>query len=688
MKLFYTSIFLTSFFFLLFPIQLLPQQQSRQIKTQAFFPDLDGKIQTTLNYSPAGRNYSEEMKVNATFTLFPGFPLSSTYAIFSPKTGGIYCNMDADPEMEVVFAASQNLHVVNLDGTPVSGWPKAYASNNEIPWAPSYGDIDGDGAGELVVGIGGTVTGNVYAYKQNGTVCAGFPVASEKYTISPTLSDLNNDGKMEIIIGTRSGKVYIWKGDGTILTGWPKQMDRYVAASCSIGDINNDGAKEIVGQSRNLLYVWNLAGNVLPGFPFAIIDSVNGSNSYSATVIADIDNNGSKELIFASHSSITGQDGIVYVVRNDGTIYPGWPKFMSNWIYAAPSVYDVNGDGNLEIFVPEYGASGTPIFYLYGYTKDGVNLPNFPIGPLYGMANQVTIANLDDDAPMEIMIDQNIQVGENGHYAGFNLDGTVVSGFPLELQKNTSFQQPLLGDLNNDGIMDLVGTSFEFGGTYSTRCYVWSTGLTYSDSKIVNKMYQYNTGHDGFFGSTTIPVKLVTFNAEAENDDVLLSWKTATETNNRGFAIERNTVSGFEQIAFIEGKGTSASFQEYNFTDKNAGEGNHSYRLKQIDFNGSFSYSGIVEIYIGNPEKFQLLQNYPNPFNPSTKISYDLSKSSNVSLRIYDVLGNEVAVLVNSFQVSGKYQITFDAAELSSGMYLCSFISGDIVKSIKMNLIK
>lgn len=664
------------------------QNEGKDISVSPFVPDLDGKVATATNTSNTSSNYSQSLQESANFTVFPGFPVSSVYAVFSPKTGGIYCNMDNDPEMEIVFAASQNLHVVNLDGTPVAGWPKSYATNNEIPWAPSYGDIDGDGKGELVVGVGGTTAGNVYAYKQDGTVCAGFPVASERYTISPTLSDLNNDGKLEIIIGTRSGKIYVWKGDGSVLPGWPKQMDRYIAASCSIGDINNDGQKDIVAQSRNLIYVYDTAGNVLPGFPYSIIDSVNGSNSYSACVIADIDNNGTNEIIFGSHSSNAGQEGIVYVVKNDGTTYPGWPKFVAAWIYGAPSVYDVNNDGNLEIFIPEYGSSATPAFYIFGYTKDGVNLPNFPIGPLYGMANQVTIANLDDDPAYEIMVDQNIQFGDDGQYVAFNLDGTNVTGFPLSLSKNTSFQQPIFGDFDNNGIMDMAGFSFEFSTPKATKCYVYNTGLNYNSNRVINRMYMYGETHEGYFSNSNVPVELTSFTASTLNNNVYLKWTTASELNNKGFSVEKNAGNGFNEIAFVNGNGTSAGGFTYQFTDENIQEGLFSYRLKQVDYNGAYEYSDIIQVEISKPHTFSISQNFPNPFNPSTEISYSIAETGKVSIKVIDVLGNLVNELVNEIQYAGKHNVTFNGSDLSSGVYFCKIVSGNYSKTIKMNLLK
>nr|MBP9121179.1 T9SS type A sorting domain-containing protein [Ignavibacterium sp.] len=87
-------------------------------------------------------------------------------------------------------------------------------------------------------------------------------------------------------------------------------------------------------------------------------------------------------------------------------------------------------------------------------------------------------------------------------------------------------------------------------------------------------------------------------------------------------------------------------------------------------------------------EEFNISQNYPNPFNPSTKITYNIPQRSNVSLRIYDVLGKEIATLVNEQKEAGTYNIQFDASKLSSGVYIYSIQAGDFLESRKMILMK
>jgi hypothetical protein len=172
------------------------------------------------------------------------------------------------------------------------------------------------------------------------------------------------------------------------------------------------------------------------------------------------------------------------------------------------------------------------------------------------------------------------------------------------------------------------------------------------------------------YGSDPIPVELNSFTVIANFEEAELSWITSTETNNLGFEVQRSTGGDFEKIAFIEGHGTTTESQAYTYIDRSINSGSYSYRLKQVDFDGSFEYSNVIEVEVPVLQEFALDQNYPNPFNPSTKIEFRLAVDSKVSLKVFDVLGQEVANLVNTNLVAGGHGVSFDASSLNSGVYL------------------
>ncbi|MDH3268653.1 MAG: T9SS type A sorting domain-containing protein, partial [Ignavibacteria bacterium] len=190
-------------------------------------------------------------------------------------------------------------------------------------------------------------------------------------------------------------------------------------------------------------------------------------------------------------------------------------------------------------------------------------------------------------------------------------------------------------------------------------------------------------------GSYVIPVELTSFAAVVNGTDAKLSWNTATETNNKGFDIERmNTTGDFESIGFVPGFGTTTEPKAYSFVDSKLDAGNFSYRLKQIDYDGSFNYSNIIELEVALPSTFALEQNYPNPFNPSTKIRFSIPVESEVKLNVYNALGQEVAELVNSRLKEGYHEVIFDAVSLTSGIYFYRLEAGKFVDVKKMIIIK
>uniref|UniRef100_A0A7V2ZLS7 T9SS type A sorting domain-containing protein n=1 Tax=Ignavibacterium album TaxID=591197 RepID=A0A7V2ZLS7_9BACT len=186
-----------------------------------------------------------------------------------------------------------------------------------------------------------------------------------------------------------------------------------------------------------------------------------------------------------------------------------------------------------------------------------------------------------------------------------------------------------------------------------------------------------------------VPVELTSFNASITGTNVLLKWTTATEINNSGFDIERRTQnSEWKKIGFVSGAGTTSEKQSYVFSDKNLNRGKYQYRLKQIDFDGTFEYSKTVEVEIVSPSKFELTQNYPNPFNPTTSISFTIPQAGNVKLAVYNLLGQEVAVLVNEFRDAGTYDVEFNASNLNSGVYLYKLEANGSTFTKKMTLLK
>jgi Domain of unknown function (DUF2341)/Kelch motif/Secretion system C-terminal sorting domain len=168
-----------------------------------------------------------------------------------------------------------------------------------------------------------------------------------------------------------------------------------------------------------------------------------------------------------------------------------------------------------------------------------------------------------------------------------------------------------------------------------------------------------------------LPVELSSFTANISNGIITLKWKTTTEVNNIGFNMERSVnKTDWTKIAYVQGNGNSNSVKNYSYADNSVNiAGKYYYRLKQINNNGSYQYSNIIEADLNSPSEFALNQNYPNPFNPNTKISYRLKEKSFVKLMVYDTKGALIKVLVNETKESGYYETEFNAKGLASGTY-------------------
>ena len=242
------------------------------------------------------------------------------------------------------------------------------------------------------------------------------------------------------------------------------------------------------------------------------------------------------------------------------------------------------------------------------------------------------------------------------------------------------------------GVWDQIGTDIR--NTHET---VNISSLAAGNANIMVRLRSVQPGWDWWwvldnfcvYGIYVVPVELTSFTAQAIKDGVALNWSTATETNNQGFEIERMNSDGtFEQIGYVAGFGTTTEPKTYSFIDSKLESGSYAYRLKQIDFDGTYSYSEELNVEVQLPLEYSLEQNYPNPFNPSTTIKYSIAEDGFVKLAVYNLLGEEVSTLVNTTQKAGRYEVNFNASQLSSGVYVYRIETVNFTASKKLILMK
>ena len=245
---------------------------------------------------------------------------------------------------------------------------------------------------------------------------------------------------------------------------------------------------------------------------------------------------------------------------------------------------------------------------------------------------------------------------------------------------------------------------------FNTKVFYYISA-TSNSGRTVKKPLTSPVGAYQFVVDAVVPVELTSFYAETNESGINLFWTTSSELNNKGFEIQKKSSSGKENwisIGFVNGRGTTSENQKYSFIDKNINSGKYLYRLKQINFDGSFSYSNEVEVDIILPSEFILEQNYPNPFgtatnsgNALTTIKFSVPTSPQlhsllskealgevITLKVYDILGNEVATLVNEPKEPGYYEVQFNASNLASGVYLYRLEYGNRMLMKKFILMK
>ncbi|GAB4299957.1 MAG: hypothetical protein Kow0098_26900 [Ignavibacteriaceae bacterium] len=207
--------------------------------------------------------------------------------------------------------------------------------------------------------------------------------------------------------------------------------------------------------------------------------------------------------------------------------------------------------------------------------------------------------------------------------------------------------------------------------------------LDFSDSLDVLRAGTHGRGVFEAYIDFAIPVELASFTAEVSGTTVLLEWQTASETNNSGFEIQRKLKNEeWETLSFVPGRGTTTELSEYQYSDEFRNfiySGTVLYRLKQIDLDGSFEYSGIISAGINSvPDRTEITQNYPNPFNPSTTIRYTLDNQSSVVLKIINPLGQEIETLINGTQNAGTFEVQWNAQNYAPGVYFYFFDARDL----------
>lgn len=336
----------------------------------------------------------------------------------------------------------------------------------------------------------------------------------------------------------------------------------------------------------------------------------------------------------------------------DGGVETGWNCDLGTGDWTISMFLEIPALSSGEVHYL-FGDPGSNSFRFYQYDSAGVNYYVLTGGGL----NSVSLAGSLPAFVVHFVYDSSVPEIRVYKY------GLLISTFP----------QPALNIP--------TGSGFKVGG-YSTLATLFGK---LDEFRLYNRALD-STEIANTWNQVITPVELTSFTAEVNNGNVILQWKTATETNNKGFDVKRKAGnSDWDEIGFVTGHGTVTEKNSYSYIDKNLEPGSYSYKLVQIDFDGSRHESKIINVKIvSSPFEFSLEQNFPNPFNPSTTIEFSIPENGYTTLKIFNILGKEVNILVDEYKKAGRYKINFNGKGLASGIYFYKLNAGKFSSTKKM----
>ncbi|UCG44162.1 MAG: VCBS repeat-containing protein [candidate division WOR-3 bacterium] len=481
--------------------------------------------------------------------LMPGWPVRvPCHPNFSPSRGAALADLDGDGRLEVICGStSGRLYVWRYDGTPFPGWPRSLSAMNQ--YAPAVADVDLDGEYEIAVTTRGmTSGGQVYLFSESGANEPGWPVSGlvgGNFSDSPTLADIDGDDTLEVIVGERDypvGHLHVLRHDGKEQPGaWPCSLDHVPAMGAAVADINLDRAQEIIYSSYNSLYAFMADGSMLPGWP---VTMPNGRNfSYQSPALADVDGDDTLEIFVALHKA----GGGCYAFRHDGTVRAGWPAVFPRWTYCPPTVADLYRDGELKVVCGLQGIIGGTADVLYAYDDKADTLAGFPVFGQGGAECNMTVADVDGDADMEVIYTSNMMTSADslGYLYAVHHDGSPVSGWPLRPRGFTYLNGATVADVDGDDSLDIIAVS-ACGGEMDVT--IWEAGVPFSRMSWEWPTYQFDMRRTGRYRTAT----------------TALSGQGLRPCSGSGFRMSPNPARAGQSVEFTTGNVRLSSAELYD----------------------------------------------------------------------------------------------------------------------------
>lgn len=430
------------------------------------------------------------------------FPLSfETNPTFKNQRGLTLADIDGDGVDEIFHAFDGKIIAVKENGDIL--WEKSILGTATYP--PTVVDLTGDGTYQIIQPTGGMpMSGRVYLLDaETGEDFSGWPLNYNDNMIlsSASVADLTGNGIMDIVFCERisavEGRVHAVDITGNpINSNWPLTVPGTPAVTPSLGDINNDGTTDIVfGLSNGTYFAVNSeTGEPLEGFPVAL---ENRSISYQSPILVDLTGDDFLEIVGAAHGDVPG----FFILNHQGEIMEGWPFDISGWTYTPPTVADVDGDGEYEIFFSDRITSFTPgeeLPVIYAFEKDGTPIEEMSVTKYGGTEGVMTIADINDDGVMDIIFPSVQTEDDLGFIHAYALDGSgELDGFPKRPKGFTFMNGAVIGATADNKMMLVANSHTTFQTPDSTYVNVYELNVPYDPEKILSNGYKGDNTRSG-----------------------------------------------------------------------------------------------------------------------------------------------------------------------------------------------
>ncbi|MEZ4698751.1 MAG: FG-GAP-like repeat-containing protein [Rhodothermales bacterium] len=442
----------------------------------------------------------------------------------------------------------------------------------------------------------------------------------------------------------------------------------------SFGDIDGDGDFDVVSGEEfgGFVVLENTGDNANPSFTqlSGVASPLNGVTfgTKNAPALVDIDNDGDLDIIVGQ------EDGTFALIENSGDANtPTWAIAGSNPLNgedngsrSTPTLGDLDGDGDYDlasgdidgtiVYYENQGTAGAPVFVeltLAANPFDGIDV---------GDHSKPALVDIDNDNDLDLVVGEDL----GGFFYFENTGDANTPSFSAVVGAGNPFDGFDAGDKSAPAFADLDN----------------ATGVDMASGNTMGDYYYYEN-------ADPLPVELTSFSAVSNGNEVTLTWTTASETNNAGFEIQQRVGRRFEVVGWVDGAGTSTEARSYSFTTSRAVPGRQAFRLRQVDFDGAFSFSTTREVSVAISGSFHMGDVFPNPFNPQATFTLTVAQTQNVTVAVYDMQGRMVSLLHSgNLEAEQPYQFQMDGGDWASGKYLIRAVGERFESSRIVTLLK